>query len=76
MVARMEWLNDNIERMLSGKRPFTSEQWRGPERIMERDLVLHQQAAELNSLRPGAAQPDPSFVIRLRERMLAEAEIR
>jgi hypothetical protein len=73
MVARMEWLNENIERMLAGKRPYTPEHWMVRERIIERDVDLLQQAARLNSLRPGAVQPDPGFVLRLRERMLAEA---
>ena len=74
MVARIDWLNDGIERMLAGKRPFTPEQWKGPERIIGRDVHLLRLAAGLNSLRPEADEPDPGFIGRLRERMVAEAE--
>jgi hypothetical protein len=73
MVARIEWLNDGIDRMFAGKRPVTPERWPMQRSIIERDVELLQQAAEFNSLRSGASQPDPGFISRLRERMLAEA---
>ena len=72
MVARIDWLNDGIDRMLAGKSPVTPEQWKGPESIIERDVELLQLAAGLNSLRPGASQPDLGFVRRLRERIADE----
>ena len=73
MLARIEWLNDGIERMLAGKRPWTPERWAVQRSIIGRDVELLQKAAELNTLRPDASRPDPGFVSRLRERMLAEA---
>jgi hypothetical protein len=72
MVARIEWLNDGIDRMLAGKQPVTPERWPMQRSIIERDVELLQQAAELNSLRSSASQPDPGFIAGLRERLLVE----
>ena len=73
MVARIEWLNDGIDRMLAGRRPLTPERWAMLRSIIERDVELLRHAANLNTLRSGASQPDPGFISRLREQMLAEA---
>jgi hypothetical protein len=73
MVARIEWLNNSIDRMLAGTSPLTPEQWTTRHSIIERDIEMLRQAARLNALRPGASHPDPAFTSRLRERMLAEA---
>lgn len=74
MVARIDWLNNGIDRMLRGKSPLTPEQWEVRDSIMARDIDLLQQAAEFHSLRANDAQPDPVFLARLRNRMTAEAE--
>ena len=73
MVARIDWLNDSIERMLAGKSPIAPSQWQSAERIIERDVALLEQAASLNSLRPGASDPDPRFMVQLRDRIALEA---
>lgn len=74
MLVRMDWLNNGIERMLSGKKPLTPEQWGASDSITARDVDMLRQAAEFHSLRADAGNPDPAFLTRLRNRMLAEAE--
>jgi hypothetical protein len=73
MVARIDWVNNFIDRMLAGKRPLTPEQWGMRDSIMAKDVDLLRQAAPINSLRPGAAEPDRNFIASLRERVLLEA---
>jgi hypothetical protein len=73
MVARIDWLNNCIDRMLAGKRPPTPERWGVKDCIMSKDVDLLRHAAELASLRPGASEPDPLFIAQTRTRMLAEA---
>jgi hypothetical protein len=59
--------------MLAGGKPPAPLKWGLSGNTASRDVDLLRQAAQLISLRPEAAQPDPRFVARLRERMLAEA---
>jgi len=73
MVARIDWLNNCIDRMLAGKRPPTPEHWGVTDCIMSKDVDLLRYAAELASLRPAASEPDPLFIAQARTRMLAEA---
>jgi hypothetical protein len=73
MLARIEWLNDCIDRMLVGKRPTTPERWGMRDSIMNKDVDLLRQAAQFASLRPGASEPDPLFISEVRKRILAEA---
>ncbi len=74
MVARLDWLNNGIDRMLAGKRPRTIEEWGTPDAIRSKDVDMLMWAAEFNSIRPGAAQPDPTFLAKLRSRMLESIE--
>lgn len=70
MVARLDWLNNNIDRMLIGKRPVTPEDWGSSEGIRSKDVDMLRCAAELNSVRDHAAEPSASFLSSLRQRML------
>ena len=74
MVARLDWLNNGIDRMLAGRCPKTPEEWGAPEGIRTKDVDMLRWAAEFNSIRPGAAQPDPTFLADLRARMLDAVE--
>ena len=74
MVARLDWLNNGIDRMLAGMRPKTPEEWGAPEGIRTKDVDMLRWAAEFNSIRPGAAQPDPAFLASLRAHMLETVE--
>jgi len=73
MVARIDWLNDGIERMLAGRSPRTPEEWDVRDSIRARDVDLLRQAAELMAFREAQCTPTGSFVQRLREQMTAEA---
>jgi hypothetical protein len=73
MVARIDWLNDGIERMLAGRSPRTPEEWDVRDSIRARDVDLLRTAAQLMTLRANQCAPSASFVERLRERMTAEA---
>ncbi len=73
MLARIDWLNNGIDLMLLGKTPLTPAKWGIRDSLVERDVNLLQQAAELNSLRENAAQPNQAFIARLRKQMLLEA---
>jgi hypothetical protein len=73
MVARIDWLNDGIERMLAGRSPRTPEEWDVRDSIRARDVDLLRTAAELMALRATQCTPTTSFVERLRDRMTAEA---
>lgn len=70
MVARLDWLNNGIDRMLAGKRPLTVEEWGTSEAIRSKDIDMLRWAAEFNSTRQGAAQPDPTFLANLRTKIL------
>lgn len=70
MVARLDWLNNGIDRMLAGKRPRTPQEWGATEGIRDKDVDMLRWAAEFNSCRPGAAEPDTHFVTDLRARLL------
>lgn len=72
MIARIDWLNNGIDRMLAGKRPLTPGHWGVYASIMTRDVDLLMLAAGFSSLRPAASQPEPAFVAGLRVRMVAE----
>jgi hypothetical protein len=73
MVARIDWLNDGIERMLAGRSPRTPEEWDVRDSIRARDVDLLRTAAQLMTLRAAQCGPSASFVDRLRERVMAEA---
>ena len=72
MVARIDWLNDGIERMLVGRRPRTPQEWDVRDSIRARDVDLLRTAAQLMALRQTQCSPTPSFVERLRERVAEE----
>lgn len=74
MVARLDWLNNGIDCMLAGKRPRTPEEWGAPEGIRTKDVEMLRWAAEFNSVRPGASEPDARFLAGLRSRMLEAVE--
>ena len=74
MVARLDWLNNGIDRMLAGKRPLTVEEWGAQDAIRSKDVDMLMWAAEFNSIRPGAAEPDPTFLAKLRSSMLESVE--
>lgn len=74
MVARLDWLNNGIDRMLADKRPRTPEEWGTPEAIRTKDVDMLRWAAEFKSVRVGAAQPNPSFLEGLRAFMLDAVE--
>lgn len=74
MVARLDWLNNGIDRMLAGKRPLTVEEWGAPDTIRSKDVDMLRWGAEFNSVRQGAAQPDPGFLANLRSKMLESIE--
>ena len=69
MVARIDWLNDGIERMLVGRRPRTPQEWDVRDSIRSRDVDLLRTAAQLMALRQTQCSPAQSFVERLRERV-------
>jgi hypothetical protein len=73
MLARIDWLNNCIDRMLAGKKPPTPERWGVRDCIMSKDVDLLRQGAQFASLRPGASEPDPLFISQTRMRILAEA---
>jgi hypothetical protein len=73
MLDRIEWLEYCVTGLLAGNRAPASRIWGLSGNTLSRDVDLLRQAAKFVSLRSEAAQPDPSFVARLRERMLAEA---
>jgi hypothetical protein len=73
MVARIDWLNDGIERMLVGRRPRTPQEWDVRDSIRARDVDLLRTAAQLMALRQTQCSPTASFVERLRERVAEEA---
>ena len=73
MVARIDWLNDGIERMLAGRSPRTPEEWDVRDSIRSRDVDLMRTAAQLSALRAADCGPSKSFVAQLRERVIAEA---
>ena len=73
MVARIDWLNDGIERMLVGRRPRTPQEWDVRDSIRSRDVDLLRTAAQLMALRQTQCSPTQSFVERLRERVTEEA---
>ena len=73
MVARLDWLNDGIERMLAGRSPRTPEEWDVRDSIRARDVDLLRTAAQLMALRQTQCTPMASFVERLRERVTEEA---
>jgi hypothetical protein len=73
MNPEIERLNDHIDRMQSGKSPLAVETAGGTMVYYDANHIwLLQLAAQLAALRPGAAQPDPAFVSRLRKRVLME----
>ena len=74
MVARIDWLNNGIDRMLAGKSPLTPGEWEVHDGVLLKDVDLLRAAAQLNSLRAGASTPDMAFVSRLRASMTAAAE--
>jgi hypothetical protein len=74
MVARLDWLNNGIDRMLAGKRPLTVEEWGTQDAIRAKDVDMLMWAAEFNSIRSGAAEPDPTFLAKLRSSMLESIE--
>lgn len=74
MVARIDWLNNGIERMLAGQSPLTPNEWGVRESVLARDVDLLRLAAQLNSLQEGASEPEPGFVARLRTRLVLEAQ--
>jgi hypothetical protein len=74
MNSEIERLNDIIERMQAGKSlnlPGTT----GASMVYfdAGEIEVLQLAAQLSAARPGADQPAPAFVARLRAQMLAEA---
>ena len=61
-----------LQRVMSPAQRLRAES--GPPGIAQNDEVeIMQFAALLAALRPGAARPDPEFLVGLRSRMLAEA---
>jgi hypothetical protein len=76
MVARLDWFNDGIERMLAEKHPFRPEEWAGGPRegVRSRDVDMLRCAAAFNSLRAGADAPSPEFLAPLRARILQEEQ--
>jgi len=75
MLDRIEWLEYCVTGLLAGNRAPAPCVWGLSGNTLRCDVDLLRQAAQLVSLRADAAQPDPAFVARLRERMLAEAAI-
>jgi hypothetical protein len=73
MVARLDWLNDGIERMLAARSPRTPEEWGTHGSLRARDVDLLRTAAQLMALRQTQCTPTESFVERLRVRMTEEA---
>lgn len=73
MDTRVEWLNNQIERMQADLHllPRDPELRYEPD---EEDLAVLQMAALFNSLRPDAGQPQQSFLSDLRSCVLAVAE--
>jgi hypothetical protein len=76
MVARIDWLNDGIERMLAGRSPRTPGEWDVRDSIRSRDVDLLRTAAQLTALRAAQSAPSASFIDGLRDRMSAEAASR
>ncbi len=74
MVARLDWLNNGIDRMLAGKRPQTPAEWGAPGSIPRKDIEMLRWAAEFNSLRQNAARPNPAFIAALKAQVLAMVE--
>jgi len=75
MFDRIEWLEYCITGWLAGKRAPAPCVWGLSGNTLSSDVDLLRQAAPFVSLCSEAAKPDPGFVARLRERMLAEAAI-
>lgn len=73
MDGAIERLNHQIDLMQAGRSPF-SECGRSPgEEFSPEECAILKMALLLNSLRPGAGQPDQQFLARLRSEMLEEA---
>lgn len=72
MKSRIDWLDGEIERMHAGRRLSTA----GLVDVGEpgEAIAILQMAARLNSLRPGALEPDPGFLAGLRDRVLVACE--
>jgi hypothetical protein len=73
MDARLDWLNNQINCMQADRRLTASDPALQYQPDAE-DLVLLQMAAQLNSLRPGAVQPDRAFLAGLRSCVLSAVE--
>ena len=73
MVARIDWLNNCLDRMIEGKRPDTPEKWGRHSSIVSKDVDLLRMAANFMSLRADASEPDAEFMAQARRRIVAEA---
>lgn len=75
MLTRIDWLDICIARFLEGRKAPTPYEWGSTASITSRDVDLIRQSAHFITLRPGASDPAPGFIARLRERMLAEVDL-
>ena len=68
MKSRIDWLNNQIDRLRADERLSSPDAY-PVSGLSAEDAAMLQMAAHLNSLRPGASDPDPRFVADLRARM-------
>ena len=76
MDPKIDWLNGRIDRMQAGRSLFPIDP---PELDQPGEyLAMLQMAAQLNAVatlrRPGALDPDPQFLVRLRDKVLSACE--
>ena len=70
MDNKYNWLNDQIERLQAG-RGIASAPHTDAYQPDDEDVLMLQMAALLNSGRPGATDPEPGFLERLRGQVIA-----
>lgn len=71
MVFESDWLNSKIERMRAGKSLLDGAD--AVAQLSEEQVAILRCAAHLHAIEPGASDPEPGFLARLRSRVLSES---